>query len=50
MSNLTHDLIDRVKVKNPNEPEFLQAVEEVIENIVPIFEKNEKYLNQNIVE
>ena len=49
MSNLARDLIDQVKLKNPNEPEFLQAVEEVVENIVPIFEKNEKYLKHNIV-
>ena len=49
MSNLARDLIDQVKLKNPNEPEFLQAVEEVVENIVPIFEKNDKYLKHNIV-
>ena len=49
MSNLASDLIDQVKLKNPNEPEFLQAVEEVVENIVPIFEKNDKYLKHNIV-
>ena len=38
MSDLSHDLFEKVKIKNPNEPEFLQAVEEVIENIVPILE------------
>ena len=27
----------------------MQAVEEVVENIVPIFEKNDKYLKHNIV-
>lgn len=50
MSSLAHDLIEKVNKKNPNEPEFLQAVEEVIENIVPILEKNEKYLKQSLVQ
>ena len=48
MSNLAHDLIEQVRIKNPNEPEFLQAAEEVIENITPLLESNEKYLKQNI--
>ena len=50
MSNLAHDLIEQVKVKNPNEPEFLQAAEEVIENIIHLLEANEQYLKQNIVQ
>ena len=50
MSDLSHDLFEKVKIKNPNEPEFLQAVEEVIENIVPILESNNDYLKQSIVE
>ena len=50
MSDLSHDLFEKVKIKNPNEPEFLQAVEEVIENIVPILEANIDYLKHSIVE
>ena len=50
MSDLSHDLFEKVKIKNPNEPEFLQAVEEVIENIVPILEANNDYLKHSIVE
>ncbi|MDA9726956.1 NADP-specific glutamate dehydrogenase [Bacteroidota bacterium] len=50
MSDLSHDLFEKVKIKNPNEPEFLQAVEEVIENIVPILEANSVYLKHSIVE
>lgn len=50
MSDLSHDLFKKVKIKNPNEPEFLQAVEEVIENIVPILESNNDYLKQSLVE
>ena len=50
MSDLSHDLFKKVKIKNPNEPEFLQAVEEVIENIVPVLEANNDYLKQSLVE
>ena len=35
--------MDRVAERNPNEPEFLQAVEEVAEAIVPFMEDNPKY-------
>ena len=47
---LANDLINQVKTKNPNETEFLQAVEEVIENIVPLLENDNKYLESNIVQ
>ncbi len=50
MSKLANDLINQVKIKNPNEPEFLQAVEEVIENIVPLLENDKRYLESNIVQ
>ena len=40
MSNLATILVNEVKGKNPNEPEFLQAVTEVAENITPLLEKN----------
>ena len=50
MSKLANDLINQVKIKNPNEPEFLQAVEEVIENIVPLLENDKSYLQSNIIQ
>ena len=50
MSKLASDLINQVKTKNPNETEFLQAVEEVIENIVPLLENDKNYLKLNIVQ
>jgi glutamate dehydrogenase (NADP+) len=37
------EIIDRVKFRNPNEPEFLQAAEEVIASIVPVLEKNPSF-------
>jgi glutamate dehydrogenase (NADP+) len=42
--------MDRVAKRNPNEPEFLQAVEEVAEAIVPFMEDHPKYKDANILE
>ena len=35
---------------NPNEPEFLQAVQEVAEAIIPFIENNPKYQGKNLLE
>lgn len=40
----------KVKAKNPNEPEFIQAVEEVVETIIPFLRENPKYVKHNILE
>ena len=42
--------IDRVKVRNPNEPEFIQAVTEVAETVLPFIENNPKYNNAMLLE
>ena len=42
--------MDRVAERNPNEPEFLQAVEEVAEAIIPFMEEHPKYRHANILE
>ena len=42
--------MDRVAERNPNEPEFLQAVEEVAEAIIPFMEEHLKYKHANILE
>lgn len=34
------EILERVKQRNPNEPEFNQAAEEVITSIIPVLEKN----------
>jgi glutamate dehydrogenase (NADP+) len=39
-----------VKSKNPHEPEFLQAVEEVAETIIPFLEQHPKYKEAKILE
>ena len=35
------EILDRVKAQNPNEPEFNQAVYEVLESLRPVIEKHE---------
>ena len=41
---------ESVKAKNPNEPEFLQAVKEVLESLAPVFEKKPEYEAAGILE
>ena len=42
--------IDSVKVRNGNEPEFIQAVTEVAETVLPFIENNSKYNNAMLLE
>lgn len=42
--------MEEVKRKNPNEPEFLQAVLEVAETVIPFIEENKKYQNKMLLE
>ena len=44
------DFISEVEKLNPNEPEFLQAVTEVAETVIPFIEQNEKYANKKLLE
>ena len=43
MSNYTTDFFQQTKLKNLHESEFLQAVEEFLDFIVPFINKNNKY-------
>ncbi|MBR1496716.1 MAG: NADP-specific glutamate dehydrogenase [Oscillospiraceae bacterium] len=43
-------VLDTVKARNPNEPEFLQAVTEVLESLEAIVEKHPEYEANGIVE
>jgi glutamate dehydrogenase (NADP+) len=45
-----HEILDQVKQRNPHEPEFLQAAEEVILSIMPVLEKHADYRNLKIME
>ncbi|HEX8039108.1 MAG TPA: Glu/Leu/Phe/Val dehydrogenase dimerization domain-containing protein, partial [Chryseosolibacter sp.] len=46
----TQEILDKVKQRDPHEPEFLQAAEEVITSIVPVFEKNPSFAKLKILE
>ena len=43
-------LMDDVRAKNPAEPEFHQAVEEVTESLVPVLDKHPEYRTARILE
>ena len=48
--SLIDSFMDQVRAKNPHEAEFLQAVEEVAEVIIPYLEENPKYKEAKILE
>lgn len=50
MSNSIEQFLNKVAANNPNEPEFLQAVKEVAETVMPFIEKNPKYSNKMLLE
>ncbi|WP_042464092.1 NADP-specific glutamate dehydrogenase [Neobacillus dielmonensis] len=43
-------VFETVKKRNPHEPEFLQAVKEIFDSLVPVFEKHPIYKQQGILE
>ena len=50
MESKIADFMEYVTVRNANEPEFLQAVKEVAEVILPFIEENPKYQGKKILE
>jgi glutamate dehydrogenase (NADP+) len=50
MGQKIHDFMSEVAAKNAGETEFLQAVEEVAEAIIPFMEENSKYNNKMLLE
>ena len=50
MKQSIKDFISYVEKSNPNEPEFMQAVTEVAETVIPFIEENEKYQNKKLLE
>jgi len=54
MSSQYQGLIDafvaKVEAANPNEPEFMQAVQEVAESVIPFIENNPKYKGKSLLE
>ncbi|MEL1244653.1 NADP-specific glutamate dehydrogenase [Flavobacterium sp. DGU11] len=50
MSDSIQSFMDTVSKRNANEPEFLQAVHEVAETVIPFIEKNPKYQGKMLLE
>ena len=50
MSDYIKSLMEEVKAKNPVQPEFHQAVEEVAESLSPVFERHPEYRKAKIME
>jgi len=44
------EFLNDIKAKNPNQPEFMQAVEEVVETIWDVYESNPKYVEAKVLE
>jgi len=49
MKNKIENFLDLVKERNGNEPEFLQAVEEVAETVIPYIVQHDIYHGKNIL-
>jgi glutamate dehydrogenase (NADP+) len=50
MSQSIDSFVQYVAKRNPNEPEFLQAVHEVAETVIPFIEQNPKYKGKMLLE
>ena len=50
MNSYIQETIQLVSKRNPNEPEFLQAVTEVLGSIAPVIERHRKYQDHAILE
>ncbi|MBQ7589157.1 MAG: NADP-specific glutamate dehydrogenase [Verrucomicrobia bacterium] len=50
MNTYIQETINLVSKRNPNEPEFLQAVTEVLGTIAPVIERHKKYQEYSILE
>ncbi len=50
MSESIKSFVEAVAKRNPNEQEFMQAVHEVAETVIPFIEENKKYQNKMLLE
>ncbi|OLO39421.1 glutamate dehydrogenase [Alkalihalophilus pseudofirmus] len=50
VQDYVNQVYETVKKRNPNENEFLQAVKEVFDSLVPVLSKNPQYIKQAILE
>ena len=49
-TSYVNSILDIVKSRNPGEPEFLQAVTEVLESLLPVIEQSPKYREHKVLE
>lgn len=49
-STTVKSFMEFIKERNPNQPEFQQAVEEIVETLMPFYESNPKYARNKILE
>ncbi len=49
-SSCISQVLEQVKQRNSNEPEFLQAVTEVLTSLTPVLQRHPKYIENKIVE
>lgn len=47
---VVNNVVEKLRVKSSNEPEFLQAAIEVLESLVPVLDKHPEYMDAGIVE
>ena len=45
-----HDVLEDVKKKNADQPEFIQAATEILESLEPVFEKHPEYQEAGLLE
>ncbi|GAA0872675.1 NADP-specific glutamate dehydrogenase [Gangjinia marincola] len=50
MDQEINSFLDQVAQRNTNEPEFMQAVEEVAETVIPFIKKNKQYQDKKLLE
>lgn len=50
MTESINSFVEAVAKRNQNEPEFMQAVKEVAETVIPFIEENKKYQNKMLLE
>lgn len=48
--SVTSEIFEKVSQRNANEPEFLQAVKEVLESIEPVLERHPEFVKAGIVD
>jgi len=49
-STAVNDILSEARERNPHEPEFLQAVEEVVTSLAPVIEQHPEYVSAKILQ